>query len=103
MDILNIIRNEVYPEDTPLLENSNSRYNFKKIKNICELCGNKGEEIHHLIPQEHADNLGNIRHFNKNHTANLINICKACHKTVTKNNIIHKKVKTSNGYQLIET
>ena len=103
MDTLNVIHNEVYPEDKPLLENNKSRYNLKKIKNKCELCGSKGEEIHHLNPQEYADNLGNIRHFKKNHTANLINICKSCHKTVTKHNIIHKKVKTSNGYELIET
>lgn len=103
MDSLELIHREIYPEDKPLLENNNSKYNLKKIKNNCELCGNKGEEIHHLNPQEYADNLGNIGYFNKNHKANLINICKTCHRNITKNNIIHKKIKTSNGYELIET
>ena len=73
------------------------------IKNNCELCGSKGEEIHHLNTQEYADDLGNIGYFNKNHRANLINICKTCHRNITKNNIIHKKIKTSSGYELVET
>ena len=61
-----------------------------------------GEEIHHLNPQENADILGNIGFFNKNHKANLINICKKCHIKITKNKTIHRKTKTSKGYVLIE-
>ena len=113
MDNLQKIRAEIYPEDIQILEQKNSRYNVLKIKNMCEICKNRiGEEIHHLNPQENADILGNIGYFNKNHTANLINICKDCHIHITKNKIIHRRTKTSigyeyvkhsNGYEIVET
>ena len=52
-----------------------------------------GEEVHHLNRQEFADVNGFIGSFHKNHKGNLINICKKCHKKVTKNKKVHKKVK----------
>ena len=104
MEILQKIKAEVYPEDIPLLEQKQSRYNALKIKNNCEICKkNTGDEIHHLNPQENADILGNIGYFNKNHKANLINICKKCHRKITKNKIIHRKTKTTRGFTFIET
>ena len=65
-------------------------------------CDNDGEEVHHLEPQEKADENGFIEHFHKNHQGNLINICRSCHKTITKNKTIYKKTKTSNGPVLVE-
>ena len=45
-----------------ILENEESRYNSKKIKNICELCKNNiGEEIHHLEYQNQANKNGFIK------------------------------------------
>ena len=38
----------------------------------------------------------------KNHTANLSNVCSDCHKKFTKNEIVHKRVKTTSGFQLKE-
>jgi len=94
------IRNEIYPQGKNVLQFKTSSYNSKKIKGNCELCGKKGIDIHHMNPQENANEQGFIEHFNKNHPANLMNICKECHLEVTKKNIIHKRVKTSDGYQL---
>ena len=54
-----------------------------------------------MNPQENANKKGFINHFHKNHPANLMNICKGCHFEVTKKNVIHKRVKTSDGYQLV--
>tara|TARA_B100000795_G_scaffold267547_2_gene252596 strand:+ start:635 stop:3634 length:3000 start_codon:yes stop_codon:yes gene_type:complete len=102
IECANNIRYELFPNEKTLLENKSSKYNSKKIKNKCEFCSNNGEEIHHLNRQEMADDLGNINHFKKNHKANLVNICKECHKNITKNKIIHRITKTSVGYNLIE-
>ena len=93
------IRNDIYPEGINILQLKQSSYNSKKIKGNCELCGKKGVDIHHMNPQENANNEGFIGHFHKNHPANLMNICKKCHLKVTKNNTIHKRVKTTNGYE----
>ena len=102
IELANDIRYNLFPNEKTLLNNKQSRYNSKKIKNKCEFCDDKGEEIHHLNPQELADNLGNILHFKKNHKANLVNICKKCHLKITNKKIIHRITKTSYGYELIE-
>jgi len=102
IELANNIRYNLFPNDKPILDNKQSRYNAKKIKNKCEFCKNKGEEVHHLNPQEFADNLGNIGYFKKNHKANLVNICKECHQTITNKKTIHRITKTSYGYELIE-
>ena len=94
------IRNEIYPEGKNVLQLKKSHYTSRKIKGKCELCGRKGIDIHHMNPQEKADENGFIEHFHKNHPANLMNICKNCHLQVTKKNIVHKRVKTTDGYQL---
>ena len=81
-----------------------SRYNSKKIKDICEICKiNNGAEIHHLEYQKNArDNFivtENVN-FHKNHVANLINVCEVCHDKIHKKNekIVIKK--TSDGYEI---
>ena len=97
------IRKELYPEYKGIGEKSVSSYNKQLVKDMCELCEkNMGEEVHHLNRQELADNDGFINTFHKNHKGNLINICKKCHKKVTKNKKVHKKTKTSEGMKLIE-
>ena len=36
-------------------------------------------DTHHLVPQESANASGRIEGFHKNHGANLMPLCKACH------------------------
>ena len=83
------------------LKSKKTRYNAKKLKGKCEFCDKEGVDIHHLEPQEKADVNNYIRNFHKNHTANLVNVCKKCHKKFTKENIIHRKTKTTEGYKLV--
>ena len=78
-----------------------SKYNAKKLKGKCEFCEREGVDIHHLEPQEKADVDNYIKTFHKNHAANLVNICKSCHLVFTKNKIIHRKTKTTEGYKLV--
>ena len=84
------------------LRKKKSTYNSKKIKGSCEFCGEKGIDIHHLTPQQLKDNSGYANGVRVNHAANLTNICKKCHKKFTKENTVHRKTKTSDGYELVE-
>ena len=104
-DVMNTIyetRKTIFPEDNHILENNSSYYNKTKIKSSCEFCGGKGDEIHHLIPQKDSNERGMIDHYHKNQKFNLANICKKCHKEITKKNIKHERKKTSNGTVLIQ-
>jgi len=99
---LRIKYNDIYQN---VLGRDVSRYNSKKIKDICELCKiNNGSEIHHLEYQKKAKSNNYIinthANFHKNHVANLINVCESCHQNIHKNN---KKIvirKTSDGYEM---
>ena len=100
------ILNKYYKED--ILSQETSRYNTKKIKNICELCKiNKGDHIHHMLFQKDSEN-GIIReesinsHIPKNHTANLMNICEPCHQRIHENDIRMVRKATTNGSILKE-
>jgi DNA mismatch repair protein MutS len=71
-----------------ILSLKESKYNSKKIRNMCEKCGEQlSTEIHHLIPQKLADERGYIRKedgtiFHKNHLANLMAVCESCHQKI---------------------
>ncbi|RZD41852.1 MAG: hypothetical protein CXT73_04220 [Methanobacteriota archaeon] len=95
------IRNEIHNPNA--LNIKTSSYSSKKIRRNCEFCGKVGEEMHHLNPQEYAnDENGYIDTHHKNHKANLANVCKECHHNFTVNKIIYERIKTSSGYKLIE-
>ena len=83
------------------LKSKKTRYSAKKLKGKCEFCEKDGVDIHHLEPQEKADVDNYINTFHKNHPANLVNICKKCHKAITKERLIHRKTKTTEGYKLV--
>jgi DNA mismatch repair protein MutS len=67
------------------LEDDSSAYNSLKIRGVCERCHQEmGEEIHHIVPQKKANRRGMIvgekgEVFHKNHKANLMTVCRACH------------------------
>jgi DNA mismatch repair protein MutS len=99
----NEIRLKYRNNDQSILSTKPSKYNSKKIRNICEMCKNEmGTEIHHLQHQKNADQLNFIGHFHKNHVANLISICEKCHDNVHTNGEQHRKVMTSSGPIIIK-
>lgn len=62
-----------------------SRYNARKIRGMCELCKEKqGDEVHHKVPQHLADAQGFLPggFVKKNHRANLLSVCEACHDKI---------------------
>ena len=102
------IRMKYNPEKQNILSLSPTHFNAKKLVGNCELCKNhKASEVHHLQHQKNANikneyivNESNSLNFHKNHVANLLNICEACHKKIHKANKQHKVVKTTEGYIL---
>ena len=89
---------------TQILQNKASRYNSDKLRGQCEICQERpSTEIHHLQFQKNANKKGIINgEFNKDHMANLINICEECHDKIHKKDVEHRIVKTSSGYQICE-
>jgi DNA mismatch repair protein MutS len=108
MELAYSIRNKYYPESRGELSNKTTVYNAKKIRGICEICNETmGVEIHHLSPQQCADDDGFIGSFHKDHKANLVSICEECHDRIhreEKEHGVEKKIvkkKTTKGYKLV--
>jgi len=96
------IRMKYHEETQNILSLSPTHFNAKKLVGNCELCKeNKASEVHHLQHQKNANKTNDyIDTFHKNHVANLLNICEACHQKIHKSGLQHKIVKTTEGYQL---
>jgi len=96
------IRNKYNKSNVSILEAKKSRYNSNKLRGQCELCNvYESTEVHHLQFQKNAKNGIINGEFNKNHKANLINICEACHHKIHSSNQEFRITKTSNGYELL--
>jgi DNA mismatch repair protein MutS len=104
LDLAFQIRNKYFPETGGILSNRTTRYNSKKIRGLCEQCGQTmGEEIHHVAQQKDADENGFIVTFHKNHKANLMSLCEECHDKMHKDNGSQKiRKKTSKGYVFLD-
>jgi len=96
------IRNKYNKSNVSILEAKKSRYNSNKLRGMCELCNiYESTEVHHLQFQKNAKNGIINGEFNKNHKANLINICETCHQKIHSSNQEFRITKTSNGYKLL--
>uniref|UniRef100_A0A6C0D1E1 DNA mismatch repair proteins mutS family domain-containing protein n=1 Tax=viral metagenome TaxID=1070528 RepID=A0A6C0D1E1_9ZZZZ len=79
-----------------------SAHNREKVRGVCELCKkNIGTEIHHLQYQRDADKNGIIKHFHKNHLANLVSICESCHTNIHDSGSVFEKRKTLDGETIL--
>jgi DNA mismatch repair protein MutS len=97
------IRNKYNKSYISVLEAKKSRYNSSKLRGMCELCSMyEGAEIHHLQYQKNAKDGIINGEFNKNHKANLINICTNCHNKIHNLNSEFRITKTSDGYKLVQ-
>jgi DNA mismatch repair protein MutS len=89
-------------ENLNILSLKTSAHNREKVRGICEICKtNIGTEIHHLQYQRDADKNGRIKHFHKNHMANLISICEACHTNIHDLGLVFEKKKTVDGESIL--
>ena len=104
----NNIRMKYYPEKSSILDLNQSHYNTKHIKGLCQQCGKEmASDVHHLQHQIDANDKGIIQNdefvFHKNHSANLLNLCKKCHDIYHEKTTQHKKIKTTKGIIIKET
>lgn len=97
------LRSKYNRETAADTEMGTSHFNKRKVLGRCELCGKTGTEIHHLQHQKHADGHGRIKHFSKNHLANLISLCEACHDSFHQTDVQYERKKTTKGYRLFAT
>jgi DNA mismatch repair protein MutS len=96
------IRNKYNKSNISVLEAKKSRYNSNKLRGMCELCNiYESTEVHHLQFQKNAKDGIINGEFNKNHKANLINICEACHLKIHSSDQEFRITKTTNGYKLL--
>jgi len=96
------IRNKYNKSNISILEAKKSRYNSNKLRIQCELCNiYESTEVHHLQFQKNAKDGIINGEFNKNHKANLLNICETCHQKIHSSNQEFRITKTSNGYKLL--
>jgi len=91
-----------YSDIELLVKKERSIYNKHVYLSSCAICSQRVEDVHHIVPQKEADDAGNIGHFHKNHTYNLLPICKSCHKRIHDEEIqVNGFVMTSKGLQLL--
>ena len=102
LEMANNIRMKYNPESGSILSLKTSHFNSEKIMGRCEICKiEMGSEVHHLQHQNISDSNGFIESFHKNHNANLATLCEKCHYLIHKEDKMHKRVKTSKGYDII--
>lgn len=97
------IRNKYNKRYESILDYKSSSYNSNKLKGgLCEFCNKRPTtDVHHMQYQESANSNGFIDStFNKNHVANLLNVCFECHKKIHQLQIKMKKIKTTSGVEL---
>lgn len=84
-----------------LTKRKRSRYNKELYVTQCALCHEAVEDVHHILPQQLANEEGFIGSINKNHKYNLIPLCKKHHQLVHEGKItISGFVMTSEGLKL---
>ncbi len=84
-----------------LTQKQQSPYHTDMYLTVCAVCKKKVQETHHIVPQQQADDHGNIAHIHKNNKANLVALCEACHSQVHQGTlIIRGYIMTSKGLVL---
>ena len=98
----NQIRKDILHIDNKVLKNKSSKYNSQVYFDVCELCGDPSQEIHHIKEQHKADKNGLIEGVTrKNDVSNLMNVCSSCHDQIHSGNIqVQGYVQTSEGRKI---
>jgi DNA mismatch repair protein MutS len=103
LTLANTIRQKYINVNHSIVSCTKSKYNAKVLVDVCSLCGNDTEEIHHIKQQKDADSHGFIKgsHVHMNSQHNLVNVCSKCHDDIHGGKI-HVKgyVQTSDGIEL---
>lgn len=101
LTMANAIRRELLEQHNHIVGTKKSTYNASHFIDMCSICGQRANEVHHIKHQAHADEHGFVGHIHKNATHNLINVCEQCHDKIHSNEIhVAGYVQTSDGIEL---
>ena len=102
LHMANMIRQEYLGLSKNIVDMKKSRYSSDVFVDICSICGNKAEEVHHIKEQKLANKKGFIGNIHKNDKHNLMGICEKCHDNIHTGKIsIDGYQKTNKGVKLM--
>ena len=100
----NQIRQDILGMSKHVIQPKISKYNKDIFFDVCNICNNKTDEIHHIKQQKDADINGIIieEQMNMNRKSNLMNVCEECHDKIHSGEIeIDGWIMTSKGKTII--
>lgn len=104
MQLAHSIRKEHLQLSPMVVDTKVSRYSAKVFVDVCSLCHQRAEEVHHIQHQAQADKDGFIGGIHKNDAHNLVALCQGCHDRVHNGAVKLDGVKqTSVGKMLMVT
>lgn len=99
--IANQFRQELLDINKDIVNIKPSKYNKDHYVDICNICGEKAMEVHHIKHQIDANENGYIGSIHKNNKTNLMNVCEKCHDNIHNGDInVNGYIQTSNGIEL---
>jgi DNA mismatch repair protein MutS len=87
MQLAHTIRKEHLHLSPTVVDTKVSRYSSEVFVDVCSVCHQRAEEVHHIQHQAGADKDGFIGRMHKNDTHNLVALCQTCHDKVHNNTV----------------
>jgi DNA mismatch repair protein MutS len=102
MQLAHTIRKEHLHLSPTVVDTKVSRYSSEVFVDVCSVCHQRAEEVHHIQHQARADKDGFIGRMHKNDAHNLVALCQTCHDKVHDNSMqMDGVVQTSTGKMLM--
>ena len=87
MQLAHTIRKEHLHLSPTVVDTKVSRYSSEVFVDVCSVCHQRAEEVHHIQHQAGADKDGFIGRMHKNDAHNLVALCQTCHDKVHNNTV----------------
>lgn len=101
LELANNIRHNYFESQTIINTPKTSHYNSNLYIDVCKICNQTADDVHHIKFQSDADKDGMIGFYHKNKIHNLVSLCKDCHNKIHKNLItVNGYIQTTNGLEL---
>ena len=102
MQLAHTIRKEHLHLSPTVVDTKVSRYSSEVFVDVCSVCHQRAEEVHHIQHQARADKDGFIGRIHKNDVHNLVALCQTCHDRVHSETVnMHGVAQTSAGKMLL--
>ena len=101
LELANSIRKEIMGINDSVLDDKQSKYNANVYIDMCGVCGENAQDVHHIKFQSCADSNNMIGHIPKDKKSNLVPLCKPCHVKVHNSDLkIDGYIQTDKGIEL---